>query len=83
MDGFVGTKGSLWVSCIGQEAGKSSGTQCSIPAHRRTCESLSTAEACWSRTGGVFAAVLDLVNIPVGGMISQWLDKVWDGGTAG
>jgi hypothetical protein len=73
MDGFIGTQGSLRVPCIGQEAGKSSGTQRGVSAHRRTGESLSTAEACWSCTRGVFAAVLDLANIAIG----EWSAYVW------
>ena len=64
MDQFVRAQRSFRIACVGKEAGKSTGAQCSILAHRQACESLSAAEACWGGTRTVLAAILDLANIP-------------------
>lgn len=66
MDRFVETQGGFWVSCISKKAGKSTGAQRRVLANRRTCKSLAAAEACWSVTGKVLAAILDLADISVG-----------------
>jgi hypothetical protein len=64
-DWFVRTQGSFGVSCIGEEAGKSTGATGGVLAHRRTRESFSAAKACRSCTGRVLAAILDLADISV------------------